>query len=91
LALWRFAEESVAWIFTGMEPDDVSQRILSALMQHGVLDDSAISALFHNNVPGLVLEEAKQALKRDGYIMDGAMPTKGRPRRLWKWISMRAA
>jgi hypothetical protein len=91
LALWRFAEESVAWIFTGMEPDDVSQRILSALMQHGVLDDSAISALFHNNVPGLVLEEAKQALKRDGYIMDGAMPTKGRPRRLWRWISMRAA
>jgi hypothetical protein len=91
LALWRFAEESVAWIFTGVEPGDVSEKILGALMQHRVLDDSAISALFHNNVPGLVLEEAKQALKRDGYIMDEAMPTKGRPRRLWKWISMRAA
>ena len=91
LALWRFAEESVAWIFADMATGELCEQILGALMNGGPLDESAISALFHNNVPAAMLEDAKQALKRAGYIFEEIIPTNGRPRRQWKWVSTRAA
>jgi hypothetical protein len=65
LALWRYSEESVAWIFEDASDPDTENKILRAVVRKGRLADTDISGLFHRNVPAERLTRAKANLERD--------------------------
>ena len=85
MALWRYAEDSVEWIFgpNGSNTDD-ENTLLRALVSSGGLPDTAISNVFGRNRSAAQLESLKQSLQDQGLVHSVIEPTGGRPCRIWK-------
>jgi len=84
LAVWQYAEDSVAWVFAQATYPEIENKILRAVVKKGKLPDSDISALFNRNMPASQLEKAKAHLQEEGLIHDVKLATGGRPRIEWR-------
>ena len=81
MALWRYAEESVKYIFGVKTGDPIADRIIAALDQEGQLDMTAISLLFDRNMEAEKIHTAIAFLDRLQMIAIVKIkpPKRGRP------------
>lgn len=85
LALWKFSEESVRWIFGDATGDPIADKIVVNVRICGELTDTDIQKLFMRNFPAARLLVAKQKLMAEGLIHSVVSPpTGGRPGLLWR-------
>lgn len=85
LALWKYSEASVRYIFGEKVGDRVADTIMSAL-QEGPLSDTDISGLFSGNLSSSRLAQAKELLRSQGKIQSRSESTGRRPRILWEVV-----
>lgn len=80
--VWRFCEDSAAYIFGESIGDPVADRLYEALMTAGEdgLDGSAQRNVFSRHVDSERLAQARQVLEDRGLIETVEEPTGGRPR-----------
>lgn len=83
-AVWRFCEESAAYIFGEKLGDDVADRLYEALVAAGEvgLDGTQQRDVFSRHVSAERLSRARQLLEGRGLIETVEEPTGGRPRLL---------
>jgi hypothetical protein len=81
-AVWRYCEQSAAFIFGDSLGDEVADKLLAALRNAGPggLDGTAQRDLFGRHVSGARLEAARQLLEDRGLAATHAVETGGRPR-----------
>lgn len=79
LALWRYCEASVRYIFGERTGDPVADRILQALDEQDKLALSDISSLFDRNIDKARIGQALNLLKQAKLIVDEKVKTRGRP------------
>jgi hypothetical protein len=90
LALWKYCEQSVAFIFGQSIGDVVSDTILSALLQAGEqgLSRTEISNLLGRHISSARIERALASLRRLGRAVEEQQPsTGGRPSRVWRIVA----
>jgi hypothetical protein len=85
LALWRYVERSVRFIFTNTTGDPIAERILVALRRtpNGLSRTSIYSTIFSRNVPRAQIEAALLLLDGLGLATRTNIPTGGRPEESW--------
>ena len=83
LAFCRYAFDSARYIFTGEEMDPIAQAILKALAE-GPKTQTEIRDLFGRHRSAQQLNQVLTDLQDRGRITLSEVPTKGRPRRIWK-------
>lgn len=83
LALWRYAFDSAAYLFGGVEIDPVAQQIMSAL-EKGPQTQTEISGLFGRHQSSARLASALADLQDRGRIVMIKEKTDGRPRQTWR-------
>ena len=81
-ALWRYCEDSAAYIFGNALGDDVADRLLAAIRAEGDagLDFTGQTAVFGRNIKAKRLAAARTELEGLGLIRTVAEETGGRPR-----------
>jgi hypothetical protein len=79
LAVWRFSEASVGYLFGDHTGDPVADRILQALDERAGMDLTGISQLFGRNMKQERLALALRQLRQAKLIVEEHRPTKGRP------------
>ncbi len=80
--MWRYAEDSAAYLFGGAELDPVAQTIIQALGR-GPQSQNAIRDLFGRHQPAARLTDVLRDLQERGRITLTEERTGGRPRRVW--------
>lgn len=84
VALWQYAEDSVAWIFGDKLGDPIMDTILDALKAaSNGLTDSQISDLFGRHESASRLSAAKGRLQAQSRIYSHEVETSGRPKTKW--------
>jgi len=84
LAVWRYCEESAAYVFGDAVGDPVADAILAALRSNpDGLDRTALRDLFSRNKSGNEVGRALAALLQAGLAVSRQIPTGGRPQELW--------
>lgn len=86
LAMWRYADDSAAYLFAGAELDPVAQTIVQALGR-GAMTQTGISGLFCRNQPAARLADVLRDLQDRGRITLTEEQTGGRPRRTWSLVA----
>ena len=87
LALWKYSEQSVGYIFGNALGDPVADTILQTLRQarEKGLSRTEISRLFSNNVSSAQLDRALALLQRSRLADPKELPSAGgRPATVWK-------
>lgn len=81
-ALWRYCEQSAAYIFGDSLGDEIADRLLAALTEAGEsgLDGTAQSHHFGRHVSAARLDAARKLLEERGLAVTTTEPTGGRPR-----------
>jgi hypothetical protein len=82
LAMWRYAEDSAAYLFGGAEMNPVAQTILT-LLAKGAKSQTDISHAFGRHMKAEQLAQVLMDLQERGRVTLTEEPTGGRPRRLW--------
>ena len=82
LAMWRYAEDSAAYLFGGAELDPVAETIISALAG-GPKTQTEIRDLFGRHQSAARLTQVLIDLQERGRVTLTEEPTAGRPRRIW--------
>jgi len=82
LAMWRYADDSAAYLFGGVDLDPIAQTITEAL-RRGALSQSEIRDLFGRHQPAARLADVLRDLQEHGRITLTEEQTGGRPRRIW--------
>ena len=81
LALWRYCEQSAAFIFGQQTGDPIADRALDAIAAAGTLTrEQLIADVFQRHVRAADLDRALEHLLDAGYIEAEHEPTGGRPR-----------
>jgi hypothetical protein len=83
LAMWRYAEDSAAYLFGGAEMNPVAQTILT-LLAGGPRTQTEVSAAFGHHLKGEQLAQVLMDLQERGRVTLTEERTAGRPRRLWR-------
>jgi hypothetical protein len=84
LALWDYAQRSVAWATRHTTTDPVAEQIHRALAgAAGGLTRTELRDLFGRNLPGSRIDAALLALGGDGRATRRRLPTAGRPAEVW--------
>ena len=83
LALWKYAEHSVRYVFGDATGDPTADTILRALRAQGPMTQTAINYLFGRNVSAERIESALSLLIEAGLIVAQEVETGGRPATLW--------
>jgi hypothetical protein len=82
LAMWRYAEDSAAHLFGGVDLNPIGQKIIEAL-RTGPKSQNAIRDLFGRHQPADKLRQVLEELQGQGRITLDEVPTGGRPRQVW--------
>ena len=88
LALWTYAEQSVALLFGDSTGDADADTILEVLRRDGEQTDTQISAIFGYNRSRAQLDRAKVTLQTAGLAAGVERKTGGRPVRVWRATSI---
>jgi hypothetical protein len=83
LAMWRYAQDSAAYLFGGAEMNPVAQTILT-LLATGPRTQTDISHAFGRHMKAEQLAQVLMDLQERGRVTLAEEPTGGRPRRLWR-------
>jgi hypothetical protein len=85
LAVWRYCEQSVAWIWAGKLGNDDAERILDALREAGRtgLSRTAIRDLFSHDKRAAAVDEALGCLAEHALAASRMVPTSGRSAQWW--------
>ena len=85
LAVWRYCDDSVRFIFGNRLGDPDQERILRALREagHNGLSRSEISDLFHRNRRAVQIEAVLYILVDSGLASYRLIPTEGRTEQRW--------
>ena len=83
LAMWRYADDSAAYLFGGAELDPVAQTIIAALTRFPHTQN-AIRDLFGRHQPAARLADVLRDLQERGRITLTEEATSGRPRKVWR-------
>ncbi len=85
LALWRYCEQSAAYVFGERTGDPVADRALDAIAEAGQLSrEQLIADVFRRNTRADVLADALQRLQAEGLIRSRSEPTRGRSRTVYE-------
>jgi hypothetical protein len=79
LALWRYAQESALYIFSGDSSDPLENKIVEALQQ-GPLTATKLSAVFNRNLPKERLQPLLQQMEAQQRISITKEKNSGRPK-----------
>lgn len=82
LAMWRYADDSAAYLFGSSESDPVRRRILEALAT-GPKSQSDIRDVFGRHEPSARLLDVLRDMQEGGRITLSVQQTGGRPRQVW--------
>lgn len=80
--MWRYTDESAAYIFRGVEVDPVAQGIREALAS-GPKSQAEIGAHFGRHIPAKRLNEVLREMRRCGQLTLTTVQTSGRSRSIW--------
>jgi hypothetical protein len=87
LAVWDYAEASARHVFGDAAGDPLADRILGALRAAGgPLTRTALSAALGRHAPAGAIERALEALRAQGRVRRGSVPTAGRAAETWEVI-----
>lgn len=84
LALWRYAEASVLYIFGSATGDPVADDIMAAAAGSGELTRTQIRDLFGRHVATKRIEYSLQKLATKGRLVMATRETGGRPVEVWR-------
>ena len=84
LAVWRYAEQSAAWVFGDAVGDEVADTILEAARAKGELDRTDIRDLFARHINRSRIEQALAHLVNAGLLEYATESTRGRPREVYR-------
>jgi hypothetical protein len=87
-AVWRYCEDSAAYLFADAPPAGLEERIVRALRRRGVWTSKNFiyQKVFKSGVKRYRLDPALERLVREGLIEEQSVPTKGRPRKEYKYV-----
>jgi len=83
LALWKYAEHSVRYIFGDATGDPTADTILRALRAQGPMTQTAINYLFGRNISAERIASALSLLAEAGLGVSQEVETAGRPATVW--------
>lgn len=84
LGVWRYAEQSAAWVFGDAVGDEVADAILEAARAKGELSRTDIRDLFARHVNRARIEQALVILVNAGRLERSDEATGGRPREVYR-------
>jgi hypothetical protein len=84
LAVWRYAEQSAAWVFGDAVGDEVADAILGAARARGEISRTDIRDLFARHVNHARIEQALVFLVNAGKLEMATVPTSGRSREVYR-------
>jgi hypothetical protein len=90
LALWRYAEASVRWIFSSGTGNRNADRILAALIasgSKGLTKTQIVEDVLHRNVTKFDVDEALRLLLQLNVVSRETHSTTRRPVELWKFLT----
>lgn len=93
LEVWRYCEDSAAYIYGDATGDPVADEILTALRTAGPegMARTELRDHFSRNVPSGRMGAALAALRKSGRASMTMEPTQGRPREVWRATARRGA